>query len=141
MSAKEFSEVIDEILREDPRYAKNAYYFVRKALDYTVQKMAAKNKRTVGHISGAQLSEGFRVFALEQFGPLAATVLSSWGVRETEDIGHIVFNLVNFGVLGKNEKDSIADFRKVYKFSDAFEKPFLTKKRRTTKPRPAESNE
>ena len=136
MSAKEFSEVIDEILQQDPRYAKNAYYFVRKALDYTVQEMAKRGKKTVGHISGAQLLEGFRVYALEQFGPMTMTVLESWGVRQTEDVGNVVFNLVDSGILGKNDKDRPEDFKEVYAFAEAFEKPFLTKKKRRVQPKP-----
>ncbi len=128
--SRDFSEVIDEILHDDPRYSKNAYYFVRKALDTTVQSISKKAKRPVGHISGAQLLEGFRTYALEQFGPMSATVLQSWGLTETMDVGAIIFNLVSHGVLGKTEKDSIEDFKEVYSFADAFEKPFLPKKRR-----------
>ena len=133
---RDFSEVLDEILADDPRYAKNAYYFVRKALDFTVQTLAQKAKRPVGHISGAQLLEGFRVYTLEQFGPMSFSVLESWGMNETMDVGAIIFNLVEHGVLGKTEKDSIEDFKNVYTFSEAFEKPFFPKKRRPAPKRP-----
>lgn len=135
MAERDFSEVVDGILGEDPRYAKNAYYFIRKALDYTVQKMAEKSKRTVSHVSGAQLSEGFRAYVLEQFGPMAATVLESWGLRETQDIGNIVFNLVESGILGKNDKDKLEDFKEVYDFKEAFEKPFVPRKRTKRTPK------
>jgi uncharacterized repeat protein (TIGR04138 family) len=128
--AQDFSEVIEEILRDDPRYAKNAYYFVRKALDFAVQSIAERSKRPVGHISGKQMLEGFRLYALGEFGPMALTVLESWGVRETMDVGAIVFNLVEHGVLGKTDKDSPEEFNNIYDFADAFEKPFLPKKRR-----------
>jgi uncharacterized repeat protein (TIGR04138 family) len=126
----DFSEVVDDILCDDPRYAKNAYYFVRSALNHTVKTLAEKSRRTVQHISGGQLLEGFRQYALEQFGPMAATVFESWGLRETSDVGAIVFNLVEHGVLGKTDRDSMEDFKDVYTFADAFEKPFLPKKRR-----------
>lgn len=132
--ARDFSEVIDEILRDDPRYAKNAYYFVRTALDYTVRVITEKARRPVGHITGAQLLEGFRVYTLEQFGPMSFTVLESWGVRETMDVGAIIFNLVEYGILGKTEKDSQEDFKEVYSFAEVFEKPFLPKKRRKNGP-------
>lgn len=138
MSQRDFSEVIDEILSEDPRYAKNAYYFIRKALDYTVQQAAQKSKRTVSHISGAQLSEGFRAYALDQFGPMASTVMDSWGLHETQDIGNIVFSLVEYGILGKNDKDKPEDFKEVYDFKDAFEKPFTPKKRKRSTPKQEE---
>jgi uncharacterized repeat protein (TIGR04138 family) len=130
--ARDFSEVIDDILRDDPRYARNAYYFVRRALHYTVKTITEKAKRSVQHISGVQLLEGFRTYTLEEFGPMAMTVLESWGIRETMDVGAIIFNLVEHGVLGKTEKDSIEDFKDVYDFPEVFEKPFLPKKRRKT---------
>ena len=132
MPPRDFSEVIEEILRDDPRYAKNAYYFVRRALHFTVKTITEKAKRTVQHISGSQLLEGFRAYTLDQFGPMSATVLESWGIRETADVGAIIFSLVDHGVLGKTEKDSMEDFKGVYSFADAFEKPFLPKKRRKT---------
>ena len=124
--------MIDDILRDDPRYARNAYYFVRRALHYTVKTITEKAKRSVQHISGVQLLEGFRTYTLEEFGPMAMTVLESWGIRETMDVGAIIFNLVEHGVLGKTEKDSIEDFKDVYDFPEVFEKPFLPKKRRKT---------
>jgi uncharacterized repeat protein (TIGR04138 family) len=132
---RDFSEVVDEIIAADPRYAKNAYYFVRRALDFAVQSLTSKSRKNVGHISGAQLLEGFRVYALEQFGPMAATVFESWGLRETMDIGNIVFNLVEYDVLGKTDKDSPEEFKDVFDFSEAFEKPFLSKKRRRITPK------
>jgi len=129
MSDRDFSEVVDEIMRDDPRYAKNAYFFIRRVLDYTVRMVASRSKRPVGHISGTQMLEGFRQYTLEQFGPMGITVLENWGVRETEDVGNIVFNLVESGILGKTQKDSIEDFRNKYSFAEAFEKPFTPRKR------------
>ena len=42
----------------------------------------------------------------------------SGGVKATDDFGQIVFNLVNGGVLGKNETDSPSDFKNVFSFDD-----------------------
>ena len=134
MPPRDFSETLEEILHDDPRYAKNAYYFVRKALDFTVKRIAEKARRPVQHISGGQMLEGFRIYALEEFGPMASTVLESWGLHETMDVGALIFNLVEHGVLGKTEKDSREDFKDVYTFVDAFEKPFLPKKKRRNGP-------
>jgi len=52
-------------------------------------------------------------------------VLNEWGVSTTDDFGQVVFNLVNSGVLGKNETDSPNDFKNVFTFDDAFVKPFV----------------
>jgi len=53
------------------------------------------------HVSGQQLLEGIRDLSLQQFGPLAKTVLEHWGVTRCEDFGDIVFNMVDAGLLGR----------------------------------------
>ena len=68
--------------------------------------------------------EGIKEFALDEFGPLAFTVFSEWGIHTTEDFGEIVFNLVDAGRLGKTESDSRDDFKQVYDFNDVFVKPY-----------------
>ena len=55
---------------------------------------------------------------------MSKAVLNEWGVSTTDDFGQVVFNLVNSGVLGKNETDSPNDFKNVFTFDDAFVKPF-----------------
>jgi uncharacterized repeat protein (TIGR04138 family) len=68
--------------------------------------------------------EAFRVHGLKEFGPMALTVLEYWGVRSCEDVGQMVFNLVNAGVFGKTDADTLDSFRNVYDFHDAFSAPF-----------------
>ena len=65
-----------------------------------------------------------RLYALKEFGPMVPTVFSYWGIRSTEDFGHMVFNLIEAGIFGKTEEDSIEDFKNVYDFQEAFVKPF-----------------
>ena len=55
---------------------------------------------------------------------MAVTVLTYWGLRQTEDVGHMVFNLVNAGVFGKTDEDTLENFRNVYEFEEVFLKPF-----------------
>ena len=118
MPEKKF-ETLDDALRairrSDPRYPVEAYHFVREALDYT---LARRKKR--GHVRGQELLEGLRLYAIEQFGPLTLSVFRNWNVHRTEDIGEIVFNLVETGVLGKTEKDSKEDFADGYDFEETF---------------------
>ena len=108
-------DIIREIVKKDPRYNREAYEFVSSGLAYTVQKTAAGH-----HVSGKQLCDGLRRFAIEQFGMLARTVLASMGIRRTEDFGEIVFNLIDVGLFGKTESDSRNDFVAVYDFDQAF---------------------
>lgn len=125
MSGKDFSEVVEEIVREDPRYDRAAYVFVRKALDHTVKALPRKRAEGVTrHVSGPELLEGIRSYALEQFGPMALTVLHHWGITRCRDFGDLVFNLVAFGVFGKTEQDRPEDFEHAYTFEEAFVAPF-----------------
>jgi uncharacterized repeat protein (TIGR04138 family) len=100
----------------------------------------------VRHVTGPELLDGVRRYALKEFGPMVITVFDNWGVRSCEDIGNIVFNLIGAGVFGKTEEDSIEDFKNVYDFKEAFVKPFAPEKPATVKtpaqlpaPKPATS--
>jgi uncharacterized repeat protein (TIGR04138 family) len=119
-----FDETVDLIVAKDTRFARDAYTFVREALDFT-QKLAGKETRgAIRHVSGQELLEGIRQFALQQFGPMTATVLEEWGVKSCRDFGEIVFNMVEIGLLAKTDRDTRDDFRNGYDFTDAFLKPF-----------------
>lgn len=130
-NGKDFGEVVSIIVRNDPRYDKGAYDFVRQALDHTLRGVRQRRERHESpHVSGRELLEGIRDFALEQYGPMTLTLFEHWGVRKAEDFGEIVFNLVEYGVFGKTDTDSRTDFQGVYDFHDTFAAPFLPKSRR-----------
>lgn len=120
-----FDKALAQILAKDQRYQRDAYLFVREALDYTQKIVAKQNRGRVRHVSGQELLAGIRDFALAQFGPMAMCVLEEWGVKATSDFGEIVFNMVEVEWLAKTEKDTRADFAGGYEFYDAFRKPFL----------------
>jgi uncharacterized repeat protein (TIGR04138 family) len=126
MSAKNFHEVVQLIRKDDARYEEGAYIFMRQALDHTLTGIKEHEKTGKHrHVTGQELCQGIRDYALEQYGPMALKLLQSWGVLKTEDFGQIVFNLVECGVFGKTDTDSIEDFNNVYDFQEAFEEPFL----------------
>src|SRR2546429_8078376 len=89
---------------------------------------------SVRHVTGPQLLDGVRRYALKEFGPMVMTVFDNWGIHSCEDVGNIVFNLISAGVFGKTEDDSIEDFKNVYRFEEAFVKPFAPDKPATAKP-------
>ena len=125
MSARDFAEVVEQIRKESPRFDRGAYFFVKQALDHTLKSIKKETDGRVGrHVSGQELLAGIREFALDQYGPMAFTVLDRWGVRQCEDFGEIVFNLVEYGVLGKTEQDRREDFAGGYDFREAFVQPF-----------------
>ncbi len=119
-----FDSTLALIVAKDPRYQRDAYLFVKDALDFT-QKIVAKESRELRHVSGQELLDGIRNYALTQFGPMTDMVFAEWGIHRCEDFGEIVFNMVEIGLLGKTEQDSRADFQNGYSFHDAFRKPFL----------------
>lgn len=131
MEQKDFGEVIEFIRKEDPRYSKQAYLFVRQGLDYTIRNLKEQSApQQDKHVSGQELLSGIRDFALKQYGPMAYTLLDFWGVKRCEDIGEIVYNLVDHGVLGKTENDRKEDFSSVFDFREAFLHPFLPESKR-----------
>ncbi len=120
-----FEETVEKIMHKDPRYARGAYFFVRESLDHTQKLLGRSGKEEIHHVSGQELLEGTRAYALEQFGPMTLAVLNDWGVRHCEDFGEIVFNMVEASILSKTDRDSREDFRNGYDFFEAFRRPFL----------------
>jgi uncharacterized repeat protein (TIGR04138 family) len=116
---------IDELAAADPRYAPDAYHFVFEVLDFVLERAAARHGErlsTEKHVSVAQLLDGLREYALDQFGPLARLVLERWGLRRTEDFGELVFTLVEHRLLNKQDDDRISDFRNGFNFREAFDR-------------------
>lgn len=141
MDGINFDEELDKIVAKDSRYQRDAYLFLREALDHT-QKIIAKTPKedhprkaakddAPRHVSGQQLLEGIRDYAIQQFGPMAGTVLNEWGIKRCEDFGELVFNMVENSLLAKTEKDSRDDFKGGYDFDTAFREPYLPKARLT----------
>lgn len=123
MNEQSFEDAVSRICEKDGDYDAEAYYFLREALDHTVRVLGREDAKD-RHVTGRELCEGLRGYALEQFGPMSLLVLSQWGVFETADFGRMVHELVNEGVFGKKPSDSEADFKDVYSFEEAFEKPY-----------------
>jgi uncharacterized repeat protein (TIGR04138 family) len=119
-----FAEALESIVASDPRYHRDAYVFLRDSLDFTTKQQKKIKGTTVRHVAGPELLEGVRQYGLKEFGPMAVTVFSYWGIRSCEDIGHMVFNLIGAGIFGKTDEDSLEDFKNVYDFDEAFVKPF-----------------
>jgi len=123
MQEVSFEEGLERIRAKDGRYDRDAYEFVRDALDHT-RKLIGK-ERPGQHVTGQELLNGIRDFAILKFGPMAITVLEEWGIRTCPDFGEIVFNMIEAELLAKEKKDSRRDFEGGYDFYDAFRKPFL----------------
>jgi len=123
MQEVSFEEGLERIRAKDSRYDRDAYEFVRDALDHTRQMIG--KERPGQHVTGQELLNGIRDLALSKFGPMAITVFEEWGIRNCPDFGEIVFNMIEAELLAKEKKDTRADFEGGYEFYDAFRKPFL----------------
>jgi uncharacterized repeat protein (TIGR04138 family) len=130
------SHPIAKLLQEDRRYRFEAYAlvfealsFAHKELEMTTQPEAkAEEESEEGqperHLSGQQLCEAIRQYALEQYGYMAQTVLKTWGVTSTSDFGEIVFNLIRIGQMRKTKADRREHFDNVYDFDTGFRQNF-----------------
>lgn len=127
MQTLDFDQTIEQITHTDTRYAVDAYYFLRDALDHTQGKLkkTSAGRNQPQHVTGKELLKGIRELAIEQFGPMALTVLHDWGVTKCEDFGEIVFNMVDSKLLSKTADDTREDFKSIYDFEEAFRKPYL----------------
>jgi uncharacterized repeat protein (TIGR04138 family) len=121
----DFDEAISRLVDQDKRYTTGAYHFMRDALDHTLRQVREGGEVEDRHVSGKELVEGIRAYALKEFGPMVMTVFDDWGISSCADFGEIVFNLIEARVFGKTEEDTRADFVGHYDFDEAFVKPFL----------------
>ncbi len=133
------SHPIVQLIKEDRRYRLEGYAFLFEALRYAqdVLKMGAdkptercrkkgaeEHEDCERHVSGQELCEAIRRYALEQYGYMAKTVLNNWGIQTTSDFGEMVFNLIRVGQMRKTPADQRADFDDVYDFDTAFRQSF-----------------
>ena len=129
------------LLETDTRFKLEAYQFIREALQFAQEHLellestqvpesegtlrsASASRPAPKHVTGQQLCEACRHYALEQYGYLARIVLSSWGIESTSDFGELVYNLIRIEQMRKSESDRREDFDDVYSFEDAFEPMF-----------------
>jgi len=134
-----FTEALDQVVAADPRYDREAYLFLQDALDFTMKSRKKQKTDLSRHVTGQELLEGVRVFAIKEYGPMVLTVFEAWGIRRCDDFGEMVFNLIRAGIFGKTETDTIDDFRNGYNFCEAFVKPFQPEQpANAPKPQPGE---
>lgn len=128
MQAMQFEQSVVSILKRDKRFDPHAYFFLKDALDFTLKRIADSNGGQARHVSGPELLAGYRDFALEQFGPMASTLMEEWSIRKCQDVGDMVFHLIEEQVFGKQESDRKEDFSEVFDFQESLIAPFLPKR-------------
>lgn len=111
--------IMEQIRLREPRFEEGAYLFVLAALESAQTNLV--NRR---HISGAELAIACRDLALERYGVMARLVLERWGIVTTDDIGAVVFTLVELGLLASLPSDTRQAFQEVFDFATAFERDY-----------------
>ncbi len=109
-------EVLARIRAREARYDERAFVFILASIEYLQQRLPVRR-----HVTGPELAYAVRECARDQFGLLAPTVLDAWGIRDTLDIGRVVYALVDVGLLVTQPGDRLEDFEAAYDFSEAFD--------------------
>ncbi|MFT4177149.1 MAG: hypothetical protein QM627_10900 [Luteolibacter sp.] len=126
----QFEQSVISILKREQRFDPHAYFFLKDALDFTLKRITENGANASSHVSGPQLLAGFRDLALQQFGPMASTLMQEWGVRKCQDVGDMVFHLIEEQVFGKQESDRREDFSEVFPFEESLIEPYLPRSRK-----------
>ena len=144
------SHPLADLLQRDRRYPLDAYVFILEALSFAQEALGmgqeppaeelepipggeqpaggrsrpkagrSRRRRAERHLTGQELCEAARQYALQQYGYLASTVLATWGLKSTDDFGELVFNMIDIGQMRKTRHDKREDFHDVYDFREAF---------------------
>ncbi|MEJ6645244.1 MAG: hypothetical protein QNL33_18515 [Akkermansiaceae bacterium] len=125
MQPIQLESAVATIIKSDPRFQPGAYFLVREALDFTVERLAKESQGEKRHVTGRELLTGFRDYAVQEYGPMTWTLLEDWGIKSCRNVGEIVFLFIEHGVFGKQDSDSLDDFSEIYTFEEAFVAPFL----------------
>lgn len=127
-------QVLLQLVNVDKRYKLGAYLFVRDGLSHAQDVLrighegedeaAVSMVEKERHLTGQQLCEALRQYALDQYGYMAKTVLNSWGLQTTSDFGEIVYNMIREKLMKKSETDRREDFDDVYDFDTALQQNY-----------------
>ena len=111
----QIQERLNEILDRHSSFPLAAYQALNRGLDYTVRM-----RKSSGHVTGQELVFGMAGHLKTEYGPFARLVLDGWNIHGTLDFGRMVFNLIEVGLMRKQETDVIEDFLEVYDFDEVF---------------------
>jgi uncharacterized repeat protein (TIGR04138 family) len=115
-----FWHVVEQIREKDSRFKPEAYGLVMEALDFTMRRLGERR-----HISAAELLRGVCDHAKDRYGLLAWTVIESWGITSGRDVGTIVYQLIEVGVLARQDSDRFEDFGADWDFKDILERRYF----------------
>jgi uncharacterized repeat protein (TIGR04138 family) len=116
----DFWQAVEQIREKDSRFKPQAYALVMESLDFTVRRLGERR-----HVSASELLHGLCSHAKERYGLLAYAVIGSWGIATAKDVGLIVYQLIDAGVLAKKESDRLEEFDAGWDLKDALESGYF----------------
>jgi uncharacterized repeat protein (TIGR04138 family) len=102
-------EQVEAIFKEDKRYDPQAYFFLMISMGWKKRELQRE-----GHMKASEVMDGFCEYAHLNFGLMSRCVFEQWGVRQTDDIGNMVYNFVSRDFWGKEEDDSQEEFQEAF---------------------------
>ncbi len=128
-----------KLVQADRRFPLQAYLFLFEAMEYAQKHLGwgteavsepvpgedelEESEEPHRHLTGQELCEAIRRYALEQFGYMARCVFRCWNIHSTGDFGEMVYNLIRIRQMRKTPQDRREDFDNVYDFETAFDQP------------------
>ena len=111
-----YSDKYDDVAAMDERYAARGYALVMDVINFLF--------RDKKDISDYDILEEFKERTLDQYGPMAYTVLREWGIHSCRDVGNMVENLAASRRIRHSEGDDTGAFDAGYDFKEAFLGPY-----------------
>ena len=118
-----------ETVANSTKYPLDAFLFVHRGLDFAARQIhgdppdgpeAKPADDASRHVTGQQLCCGLRDYAIREYGLMARSVLKHWRIHKSEDFGHVVFAMIDAGLMRKTDEDTLQDFTDVYDFAYVF---------------------
>jgi uncharacterized repeat protein (TIGR04138 family) len=123
-----FWDAVASIRERDDRFQPEAYGLVVDALEYTIARIGERR-----HVKAAELVRGMCAYVRDRYGVLGFTLIARWGIRSAEDIGRAVFQLVEAGMMSRQESDRLEDFEGLFDLRETLEEGYFSV--RETRPR------
>jgi len=121
MESHELKQRFEDLLSRESKYPRHAYYLVQQATNLARDGRLAPDG-SLHHVSARELLEALRDHAVRKWGNDARDFLAAIGIKTSDDVGEIVYNLVAIGGMRTSEKDSRAEFTGTFDFEQEFPK-------------------
>lgn len=98
---------LHQVSQKHNKYPVQAYLLIYETLDWLHQK------GNVSHLTGADLSQAMFSYSLAVYGLLSKMVWRELNILRSEDIGNMVYHLLDEKLMNKQETDNQSDFDNV----------------------------